>query len=152
MLMLVVGLTGIALGMPLIFPSLGPTAFLHAETPERPSARFYNSVVGHLIGTAAGFLAVFLAGATDSPIVLSSGVLTYPRMWASVLALALTALGTLIARASHPPAGATTLLIALGAFSTFSDAATLMTGVLIVSFSGEFFRVLRIMARERQHP
>ncbi|MGI8748327.1 MAG: hypothetical protein ACR2J4_08280 [Deinococcus sp.] len=35
-LMLVVGLIGLAAHQPLLFPSLGPTAFLQVETPGSP--------------------------------------------------------------------------------------------------------------------
>lgn len=35
-----VGLIGLAAGQPWLFPSLGPTAFLHAEKPDQPPSRF----------------------------------------------------------------------------------------------------------------
>lgn len=113
-LILVVGLVGLAARQPWLFPSLGSTAFLLVENPQLPSARFYNLIVGHLVGLGAGFLAVTLLGAGDAPAVLSTNELTPIRVWASVLAVVLNMLGVLLLKASHPPSAATTLLVALG--------------------------------------
>ncbi len=144
-LLLVIGLIGLAAHQPLLFPSLGPTAFLQTETPEAPSARPYNVVVGHLVGLLAGFLAVGVFQAASAPSVLATHELTAPRVWASVLAVALTLLGGLLLRASHPPAAATTLLASLGGFPpTLRSAATVMAGVLIVTLLREVLRRWRL--------
>lgn len=75
-LMLLVGLLGLIAHQPWLFPSLGPTAFLQAEQPDQPSARLYQTIVGHLCGLLSGILAVVLLGATTTPSVLSSHELT----------------------------------------------------------------------------
>ncbi|MFC4453881.1 HPP family protein [Deinococcus sonorensis] len=145
LLMLAAGLVGLGLQQPLLFPSLGPTAFLQAETPDQPSARPYNTLVGHLIGLLSGFLAVWLTHASSAPSVLSAHVLTAPRVWASVLAVILTLLGGLLLNASHPPAAATTLLVSLGGFPvSLHSAVTVMGGVLLVTLLGELLRQARL--------
>ncbi|GHF44024.1 CBS-domain-containing membrane protein [Deinococcus metalli] len=144
-LLLVVGGIGLLAHQPLLFPSLGPTAFLQTETPDQPSARAYNSVVGHAMGLLAGFLAVWLFGASSAPSVLATHTLTSPRVWASALAIILTVLVGLLLRASHPPAAATTLLASLGGFPpTVRSAVTVMAGVLIVTALGELLRRWRL--------
>jgi len=144
-LILMVGLLGLAAHQPLLFPSLGPTAFLQTETPDQPSARPYNSIVGHLTGLLAGFVAVWVCGAANAPSVLASHELTSPRVWASVLAIVLTLLVGLLLRASHPPAAATTLLAALGGFPpTVRSTVTVLSGVLIVTLLGEILRRWRL--------
>ncbi|UBV44341.1 hypothetical protein LAJ19_14330 (plasmid) [Deinococcus taeanensis] len=55
-LMLAVGLFGLAAHQPLLFPSLGLAAALQVETPDQASARPQISVAGHLIGLLAGAL------------------------------------------------------------------------------------------------
>ncbi len=80
-LMLIPGLIGLLAHQPWLFPSLGPTAFLQAEQPEQPTARFYNTVVGHLHGLVAGILAVLILGASTAPAVLATGKLTPVRVW-----------------------------------------------------------------------
>lgn len=144
-LILVVGSIGLLAGQPWLFPSLGPTAFLQVETPDQRSARFYNTVVGHLLGLGAGLLAVTLLGTGDAPPVLSTNQLTPVRVWGAVLAIALNMLGGLLLRASHPPAAATTLLVAFGGFKpTVHDTLTVIVGVLIVATVGEGLRRIRL--------
>lgn len=144
-LILIVGLVGLAAHQPWLFPSLGPTAFLQAEQPEQKTAQFYNTVVGHLHGMIAGFLTVIILGATNAPGVLSSHELTPVRVWVATIAVALNMLFGFLLKASHPPAAATTLLIALGGFKpTLQDALTIIIGVLIVAIAGEFLRRLRL--------
>jgi CBS-domain-containing membrane protein len=145
LLILIVGAIGLIAHQPWLFPSLGPTAFVQAEKPEQPTARIYNVIVRHLHGLVAGFLAVWLLQANAAPAVLSNGDLTAPRVWASVLAVALNMLFGFLLKASHPPASATTLLIALGGFKpTFHDALTIMIGVIILAIAGELLRQIRL--------
>jgi hypothetical protein len=132
-----------AAGFPWLFPSLGPTAYLQAESPAHPSSRFYNTVVGHAIGLIAGFAAVFALGAYYDPVVLVKHELTWGRVIAAALALAITVLVGLVLKASHPPAGATTLLVALGAFK-LEDTLSVVAGVLLVASAGELFRRMRL--------
>jgi len=49
-IVLIPGVVGLAAGRPWLFPSLGPTAYLQATQPQHPTSRFYNVLVGHLIG------------------------------------------------------------------------------------------------------
>jgi hypothetical protein len=143
-LMVLVGGIACLAGQPWLIPSLGPTAYLQAETPAHPASRFYNTVVGHLIGLLAGFAAVAIFNAWQSPGVLTDHQLVLTRVWASGVALGLTLLMALFLKASHPPAGATTLLVALGAIRTMQDALNAMAGVLFVAIFGAAFRRARL--------
>jgi hypothetical protein len=142
-LTLIVGGLSLLAGMVWLFPSLGPTIYLQTQRPADPSSRFLNVVLGHLLGLAAGFAGLFLFNAFDDPVTLQAKELTAARLGAAVVALALTLLLTLLLKAHHPPAGATTLLTALGSIQTLPDAINLMIGVLIVAAAGEFFRKTR---------
>jgi hypothetical protein len=143
-LMILVGVTAWMAGKPWLIPSLGPTAYLQAETPAHPSTRFYNTVTGHLIGLSMGFLSVMMFDAWQSPSPLLDHQLGIARVWASGLALSLTILVALLLKASHPPAGATTLLVSLGALRTRADALSMIGGVLLVAVLGEVVRKLRL--------
>ncbi len=129
---------------PLIFASLGPTAHELVEQPQLKSARTYNIVVGHLIGLGAGFLAVYLVNASTAPNVLSAGIVSTQRLWATTIAATLTIFFTLLLRAGQPAALATTLLVSLGAMQSRQDAVAIVVGVLIITALGEPVRRFRL--------
>jgi hypothetical protein len=143
LLTLIVGGLSLLAGMVWLFPSLGPSIYLQTQKPADPASRFLNVVLGHLLGLAAGFAGVFLFNAFDDPVTLQAKQLTAGRLGAAVVALALTLLLTLLLKAHHPPAGATTLLTALGSIQTLQDSINLMIGVLIIAIAGELIRKTR---------
>jgi hypothetical protein len=143
-LLLIVGLAGLLVGRPWLLPSLGPTAVLQTEAPAHPTSRAWNVVMGHLGGLLAGFAAVLIFNASHAPVVLVAKQLPPERVGAAVLAVLLTVLLGILLRASHPPAAATTLLVALGSIATLSDALNLAAAVLILAVIGELARRVRL--------
>ena len=116
-------------GAPFIFPSLGPTAFLHFYTPTAPAASPRNTIIGHAIGAGAGYLALVIFGLTDAGPALVEGV-AWDRVGAAALSLGLTSGLMVWLRAPHPPAGATTLIVSLGILPDPADLAVLMLAVV----------------------
>jgi CBS-domain-containing membrane protein len=116
---------------PFIFPSLGPTAFLLFYTPMLPASSPRNSLVGHGIGAASGYLALVLFGLTNSAPALVEGV-TWSRVGAAALSLGLTSGVMVWARSPHPPAGATTLIVSLGILHRPVDLICLMVAVALL--------------------
>ncbi|HWB32135.1 MAG TPA: HPP family protein [Acidobacteriaceae bacterium] len=139
----IAGLAGWAVHAPLLFASLGPTAYEMIEMPERRSAQPYNVVVGHLIAVAAGMGAVWATGAGTAPAV-GLGVVAPARVAAAVIASAVTVLVTLVLRATQPAALSTTLLIALGALRGWRGAAAIVVAVLLMEAVGEPARQWRV--------
>jgi CBS-domain-containing membrane protein len=67
------------------------------------------------------------------------------RVWASAMAVAMTALLQPSLRAYHPPAAATALLITLGAYHlTWKNSLSMMGGVVIIALMGEWFQRIRL--------
>lgn len=122
-------------GQPLIFPSLGPTAFLLFYTPTVPAASPRNTILGHAIGAAAGYLSLVVFGLTDTAPALADGV-TWPRVGAAAASLGLTSGLMVWARVPHPPAGATTLIVSLGIITTPPQLAVLMLAVVLLVLQG----------------
>lgn len=122
-------------GAPFIFPSLGPTAFLLFYTPMTPAASPRNTIVGHLVGAAAGYLALVVFGLTDAAPALASSV-TGPRVGAAALSLALTSGLMVWLRVPHPPAGATTLIVSLGILREPAQLLVLMAAVGLLTVQG----------------
>ena len=71
-------------------------------------------------------------GLLDAPSVLEAGV-TLARVGAATLSVALVALLLPPLRASHPPAGATTLLVSLGLLDQPRQLAWVLAGVVLLT-------------------
>jgi CBS-domain-containing membrane protein len=138
-LLFAVCLAGLASHQPLIFASLGPTAYELVETPKRKSAQPYNILCGHFIAVVAGFTALLLTGAFAAPSISAHGV-PLARVWACTIAAMLTVFGTLGLRAAQPAAVSTTLLIASGIMQTWRDGVVIMAAILLLTAIGEPLR------------
>lgn len=138
-----IGVLGMVLDVPWLFPSLGPTIAIQAGTPGLPSAKPWNVFAGHLIGLACGIAAVHLAGAAGTPGVAEAHTLAGARVAAAVLAVLLSLWLQAALQARHPPAEATTLLVALGALKPdLHTVLTIVGGVVLVTLLGEIARRL----------
>jgi CBS-domain-containing membrane protein len=138
-LLVVLGLASWASHQPLIFASLGPTAYELIETPERRSAKPYNIIMGNLIALLSAFAALWITGAWFvAP--LSAGSVPLQRVWAAVLAALLTVFLTLLARATQPAALSTTLLVSLGILQKPREGAIIFISILLITALGEPIR------------
>jgi len=117
---------------PMIFPSLGPTAFLFFYTPLAPAASPRNTLIGHAVGALAGWGSVAAFGLTDAGPALQQGV-TWSYAMAAASALGLTAGLMVLLSAPHPPAGATTLIVALGLLTEVDELLVLMLAVVLLT-------------------
>src|SRR3954469_13147903 len=143
-----IGVTAWKLGSPWLFPSLGPTLAIQSEMPGVPGARPWNVVAGHAIGAAGGIAAVWLTGAVHEPAVNVAHAVSGARLAAAVFAMFASMALQSMARAGHPPAQATTLLIAVGALdAAVHGALVLAAGVLQVALLGEAIRRLSLRRR-----
>lgn len=145
----IVGGLGLAFQQPWLFPSLGPTIFIHTVTPQQDASRPWNTFAGHGIGAAAAFLSLALFGALHAPSAMISGQVTASRIAASALAVALTIGGQIPARAGHAPATATTLLITLGGLpADLATVGTLVIGIGLATLLCDWGR--RAISHETQ--
>jgi hypothetical protein len=129
------GAVGLALKQPWLFPSLGPTVMIFFESPRQRSSRPLNTVVGHLVGIAAGYacyLAFGLNGAPSAPV----GGLTPAYLAAGALSVALTTVVLTLLALPHPPAGATTLIVSLGILAKPVDLLDLACAVVLITLAG----------------
>lgn len=129
------GLAGYFLAQPLIFPSLGPTAYLFFESPTSPRSSPRNAVIGHFVAILVGAFSLYVFGVFDNPSVLQEGI-TLARVGCATLSVALTGAVLLLLDASHPPAGATVLIVSLGLLSTPTEMTNLAIGVALITVAG----------------
>lgn len=119
---------------PLVFPSLGPTAFLLFYRPHAEASCPRNALIGHLVGALSGLAALAVFGLINQGPAL--GDVSMSRIGAAAMSLGLTAAGMIWFGVPHPPAGATTLIVSLGFLDTPKAVAVLMAGVALLVLQG----------------
>jgi CBS-domain-containing membrane protein len=132
--MVLISAIALATREPFVFPSLGPTAFLLFYAARNPVASPRNTIIGHLVGIVAGYVALLAMGLQNTPARLDD--VTWPRAGAAAISLSLTAAAMVLLRAPHPPAGATTLIISLGMLHTLPQLGIVMAGVILLVLQG----------------
>jgi len=120
---------------PLLFPSLGATAFLFFETPMAEVASPRNAIIGHGLAVLAAIVGIAVFGLIDAPSAYEAGVVP-ARIGAVALAVALTGGALRLLRAAHPPAGATTIIVSSGLLDRPSQLVAVMVGVAILTAAG----------------
>ena len=106
--------------LPLMFPALGPTVFILFATPTTESAAPRSIIVGHFSGMVSGWVVWHLVSTVaGGPVSLQTG--GWSLILSASLALAVTC--GLLVRLScpHPPACASSLLVALGAVTDWPE-------------------------------
>jgi CBS domain-containing membrane protein len=98
---------------PLIFPSLGATSFLLLSAWRTAPASPRNVLFSNAIAIVCGYVALRVTGLLDAGPSVVTGVGS-ERVIAAALALGLTGGLMLVFHTPHAPAGATTLIVALG--------------------------------------
>ena len=129
------GLAAYLTKQPLLFPSLGPTAFMFFETPLAESASPRNATIGHAVAISAGVFSLAAFRLLHAPNMLQAGV-GPARIGAAALSVALTGAVLLVLRSRHPPAGATTLIVSLGLFERLNDLIALALGIVLLTVVG----------------
>ena len=154
LLVLVIGLIAVASMPPqqsLLAPSLAAAAFTQVFTAEQPGAKPYGIVVGQAIGVFSGFCGVLLAGAGHAPKFIGDHDLTWHRVVAIAVAVAITATLQEQFKARSPAGGTTAVVVAVGAeTANLAGAIRLGVGILLVALLGEAAR--RVMLAVKGKP
>jgi CBS domain-containing membrane protein len=116
---------------PFVFPSLGPTAFLLFFWPLGKTSSPRNTILGHAIGLICGYAAFVLTGAGALPFGVHPGIF-WPRILAAALSLSATGAFMVLLDVSHPPAGATTLIVSLGIISRPRELVIIEVAVFLL--------------------
>jgi len=117
----------------LIFASLGPSAFLFFYAPRSFSAAPRSALVGHFVGAAVGFASLYIFFGTSQIPSIVHERMEWQYICTAAFSLGLTSAIMVFLDAPHPPAGSTTLLVALGFMSTLEKVAYLMLAVVMLT-------------------
>ncbi len=116
---------------PFVFPSLGPTAYLLFFSPLAKTSSPRNTIFGHAIGLICGYAAFVVTGAGALPFGVHPGIF-WPRILAAALSLSATGAFMVLLEISHPPAGATTLIVSLGIISKPRELVVIEVAVFLL--------------------
>lgn len=140
--MAIVGALGTLMHQPWLFPSLGPTIFLHTVSPSALSSKTLNTLAGHGIGLAAAFMALWIFEAHKAPALFDAEALSLSRVAATSFAVGATVGLQMLLNVQHPPAAATTMLVTLGGLKpSWSTVLSVSIGVMLVAAIGWTYRV-----------
>jgi CBS domain-containing membrane protein len=120
---------------PFVFPSLGPTAYLLFFSPLAKTSSPRNTIFGHAIGLMCGYAAFVITGAGALPFGVHPGIF-WPRILAAALSLSATGAFMVLLDVSHPPAGATTLIVSLGIISRPRELVIIEVAVFLLVAQG----------------
>lgn len=119
-------------GLPLVFPALGPTAFILFSKPFSPDAAPRSVILGHFSGIASGIAAWHLFSFLGNQPV-SLDVLGWPTLASASAALAATCFLLVRFSCPHAPACASALIIALGGASGWLNMFAMAIAVVVLS-------------------
>lgn len=128
-------------GNPFVFPSLGPTAYLFFFTPLAEASSPRNTILGHAVGLVCGYGAFYVTGMH----VFAQGTGTtiyWPRILSAALAISATGAFMVLLSVSHPPAGATTLIVALGILAKPQYLVVIEVAVILLTLQAWIFNHL----------
>ena len=129
---LVISMLAGLIDLPLLFPALGPSAFLLFSSPFSEAAAPRSVIVGHSAAIAAGLVVWhFVSLLCGQPVSLATG--GWPVFASASLVLAASCVLLVWLSAPHAPACATGLIIALGLANNWLAFLGMATGVLLLT-------------------
>lgn len=132
MAILIIGFLAWLADLPLLFPALGPSAFLLFSSPFSPAAAPRSVIVGHSVGISAG-LAIWALTSLVCGRPVSLGTGGWLVFASASLALGITCSLLVWLSCPHAPACASALIVALGAVTDWSGLIGMLAGVLLLT-------------------
>ncbi len=119
--------------LPLLFPPLGPTAFILLRTPMAESASPRSVIRSHCLALVAGLLSVHLfAVLFPEAQLLDQEGMSWPRIGSLLLSMGLASAGMIAFHCSHPPAAATAIIAGMGVLRTVPQVLGLVIAVFML--------------------
>ena len=135
------GLLALITGSPFVFPSLGPTAYLFFFSPLAEASSPRNAILGHAIGLVCGY-AAFAGTSSFQWTFAAHGEVHLSKVLAAAFALSATGALMALLQVSHPPAGATTLIVALGII--YQPKEMIVIEIAVVLLTAQAFIINRM--------
>jgi hypothetical protein len=129
---LIIGALAWLIDLPLLFPALGPSAFILLTAPFSRAAAPRSVIVGHSVGIATGFIVWQLASLLyGGPVNTASG--GWPVLLSPSLAMAIVCMLLAWLSCPHAPACASTVIASLGAARGWPELLGMAGGVVLLT-------------------
>ena len=123
----IISTAAVCTGQPLIFPSLGPSAFLFFSQPTAPSSCPRNTILSHGSGILVGWTSYWVFG-------LFFGFDTATaQVAAAAVSLGVISAWMVAANIVHAPAASTTLIVSLGLMVQWQELLAVMAAVVMLT-------------------
>jgi len=118
--------------LPLLFPALGPSAFILFSSPFSPAAAPRSVIVGHFVCIIVGYATWRLVSfAGGHPVSLETG--GWPVLASASIAMAASCVLLVCLACPHAPACASALITAFGAADGWVPLLGMATGVVLLT-------------------
>jgi hypothetical protein len=128
----IVAEVSLVLREPFLFPSIGPTVIAVVSRPAMRQNRPVSIISAHYFGLAVAFALLFLFHLYGQPSTLQEGF-TQSRVLVVTLSIGITVIFEENTPLYHPPAAATTLLVALGVMATPTTLLSIVVGIALIA-------------------
>jgi len=126
---LTVGVLAWLTNLPLVFPALGPSAFILFSAPLSKAGAPRNVIIGHAVCLLCGYVSWYLMGLLSGmPVALETA--GWPLFASATVALTCSCLFLLLFNCPHPPACASSLVVALGMIPSWFNI--LLMGLVVM--------------------
>lgn len=129
--LLIIGIVAWAVDLPLLFPALGPTAFLFFSQPFEPSAAPRSVILGHGSAIVVGWLVWQATSAVAGPVSLQAA--NWGVFLSSAVTLSITCVLLVTLSCPHAPACGTALIVSVGAAEGYLSLVGMIAGVLLLT-------------------
>lgn len=133
--LLVISVAAWLSGLPLLFPSLGPSAYILYSRPFSPAAAPRSVILGHSLGIACGWFScvtmTFLFGHSFSLVNPSLALCL-----SADLAFVLSCLLMMRLSCVHPPAFSTALIVACGGITGWPNLLVMAAAAVLLAYQG----------------
>jgi CBS domain-containing membrane protein len=119
--------------VPLLVPPLGATALLCVIIPGANASAPRNVICSHALAVLCGWIGLVLSGSLTLPSAFIGGFQP-PHVLSAALSLGLTVAVTERLHVRHPPAGATSLIVALGVVPQPAQYAAVVGGAALTAY------------------
>lgn len=130
--MVILGFLTWLTGASFLLPSLGPSVFVLATSPDEKMHLPRHFIGGQFLAVVSAFVAVeVLLGNLATAPIRPLSMLGLRQVAATFLAIFLTTISMYVTRTQHPPGYATALVISLGIITTIRQLVTFLVAVII---------------------